>query len=199
MSRIPSNFGSGGSHLTPNGSAGTTSLSVVLREMADDINVAAVARGAALAAIATADATDQATSNALTNAEKAKYNGELLLLASAVSAYFGALIYPAVDLAAVTVVDASGGTTAPAILLANALKAKYNGELLTLMTRLLALTPTATAPNITAIATADASDLATTEALAIAIKGKYNGELLTLLNNLRTVIGAYPTKTRRGT
>lgn len=195
MSKIPSTFGSGGSGLPPHG-GGEPNLATILREMADDINVAAVSRAGSLVAIATADATDQASTNTLANAEKAKYNGELTLLAQAIEAYFGSSVTVA-DLTAITTVDASGGTTAPGILLLNVIKARYNGELLTLLTQLLALTPTATAPIITAIATADASDLATSEALAIAIKGKYNGELLTLLNNLKTTIAAFVTKTRR--
>lgn len=195
MSKIPSTFGSGGSGLPPHG-GGEPNLATILREIADDLNVAAVSRAGALAAIATADATDQTTTNNLANAEKAKYNGEMMLLAQAIEGYFGASVKVA-DLAAITVVDASGGTTAPGILLLNTIRAKYNGELLTLTTALLALTPLATAPNITAIATPIASDLTTSEALAIAIKGKYNGELLTLLNNLKTVISAFVTKTRR--
>ncbi len=195
MSKIPSTFGTGGSGLPPHG-GGEPNLATILREIADDLNVAAVARAGSLVAIATADATDQATTNALANAEKVKYNGEMLLLAQAVEAYFGASVTVA-DLAAITTVDASGGTTGPGIALLNVIKGKYNGELLTLLTQLLALTPTATAPNITVIATADASDLTTSEALAIAIKGKYNGELLTLLNNLKTTIAAFVTKTRR--
>lgn len=196
MSKIPSNFGSGGGGLPPHG-GGEPSLLKILNEIADDLNVGGVSRTAALVAIGTADATDQATTNALANAEKAKYNGELATLSAAVANYFGAANH-APALSVIATVDASGGTTAPGILLLNVLKALYNGELLALMTSLLALTPTATAPNITVIATADASDLTTSEALAIAIKGKYNGELLTLLNNLKTVITAFPMKTSRG-
>lgn len=195
MSKIPSTFGTGGGGLTPHGS-GEPNLATILREIADDLNVAAVARAGSLVAIATPDATDQPTTNALANAEKLKYNGEMTLLAQAVEAYFGASVSVA-DITQITTVDASGGTTAPGMLLLNMLKTRYNGELLTLLTQLLALTPAATAPNITAITTADATDLTTSEALAIAIKGKYNGELLTLLNNLKTTIAAFVTKTRR--
>lgn len=195
MSKIPSNFGSGGSGLAPHGS-GEPNLATILREIADDLNVAAVSRAAALVAIATADATDQNTTNLLANAEKAKYNGELLTLLDAIEGFEGAA-FKGVDITSISTVDASGGTTAPGILLLNVIKNKYNGELLTLMTALLALIPSATAPNITLIGTADASDLTTSEALAIAIKGKYGGELLTLVNNLKTVISALPTKTRR--
>lgn len=199
MAKIRSDFGSGGGGVTPHGQ-GEPSLVRILQDISDDINVAATARTAALAAIATADATDQASTNALANAIKAKVNGELYSLAqSCIRQYYGdALIGVAKFIAQITVVDASGGTTAPGILLLQALKTFYNGQLLALMTALLAATPTATAPNITLVATADAVDLATSEALAIALKGRYNGELLTLVNNLKTVIGAFPTKTTRG-
>lgn len=196
MSKIPSNFGSGGAGLPPHG-GGEPSLVRILSEMADDINLNSVMNRPALATIATADATDQASTNALANAIKAKDNGELTTLTTAVANYYGAANKVAL-LVPIAVVDASGGTTAPGILLLNALKAFYNGPLLALATSLLALTPTSVAANITTIATADASDLATSEALAIAIKGKYNGELLTLVNSFKTIISAFPTKTTRG-
>lgn len=199
MAKIRSDFGSGGGGITPHGS-GEPSLMAILQDISDDINVAATARTAALAAIATADATDQASTNTLANAIKAKVNGELYNLAQGcLRQYYGdALIGVTNFIALITVIDASGGTTAPGIALLQALKAFYNGPLLALMTSLLAATPAATAPNITVIATADAVDLATSEALAIAIKGRYNGELLTLVNNIKTVIGAFLTKTTRG-
>lgn len=197
MSKIPSNFGSGGAGLPPHG-GGEPSLLRILQDISDDINVGAVSRAAALAAIATADATDQASTNALANAIKAKYNGELIaLVQNSIKSYYGVSVSLA-SLVAITVVDASGGTTAPGMLLLNAIKVKWNLELRTLMTALLAATPAATAPNITDITTPDATDLTTSEALAIAIKGKYGGELLTLANNLRTLISALPPKTTRG-
>lgn len=68
MAAIPTNYGTGGSGLTPRGSSDTPSLATALRDLADD------AAALQVATIASADASDLATAITLVNEIKAALN-----------------------------------------------------------------------------------------------------------------------------
>lgn len=70
MAKIPTNFGSGGSHLTPGGAAGSPSLAEALRDIADDL---AAVKPAPITA-ADAGAAYGPAEQALLNALKAQIN-----------------------------------------------------------------------------------------------------------------------------
>lgn len=193
----------GGSNLAPGQGGGQSHLAVLVRALISDIltilGIAGIATitAASATAVTAAAATDLATTVALANDEKAKYN-VMVTLANAIRTPVDALstiVISAVAAVASSVAAASDLPTSIALL--NDLKAKYN-VLAPLLTELKADlnaegTVTISAADAVVTVVANASDLTTAEALADDLKLQMN-IAVTLANELKTDLNAVPKK-----
>jgi hypothetical protein len=140
MAEISKDFGYGGANLCPLDSAGTPTLAEALRDVADDFTTMVSAfQVSSIATISTADASDQATLNALTIAIKSA----MVAVGFTVSAADATDLATSIalvnelkaDLVATGVVEiptANATNLATGQTLANVIKAKLNGGALSI-------------------------------------------------------------------